>query len=186
MKKVILFDTFSFVGYGLCCRMIEKEIHVIGVDTIPEENSLEEDKMLRIGRNAFFEFKEYPIAMMNQNLFMQTDAVIYPWYNPNSLERNKKNEEKLQSVIEFCSESKTKLILVSAHSLNRTIDLDDELDENWYSKITIENSLCEHQKVRTKNIEFLFTFIHFSSTGLEDGINKKNEHKEWISQTFCD
>ncbi|MFS0824177.1 hypothetical protein [Bacillus sp. 1P02SD] len=188
MKKVILFDAFSFVGYGLCCRMIEKEIQVIGVDANPKENSPEEDKMLRIGRNAFFEFIEFPKAMGNENMFMQSDAVIYPWYNPKTSERNENKGENLQSVLEYCNDTKTKLVLISAHTLHRNSndDLEDELDDNWYSKINMDNSLCEHQKVRTKNIQFLFTFIDFSNKELEEAINKKNDHEEWIFQNFYD
>lgn len=186
VKKVILFDAFSFVGYGLCCRMIDKEIHVVGVDTNPIENGPKEDKMLRIGRNAFFEFMELPKAMVNQNKFVQTDAVIYPWYGPNHSDRIEEKGEILQSVLESCKDTKTKLILVSVNSLgrNKKADLVDELNETWYSKINIDNSLCEHRKVRTKNIECLFTFIDFSNKGLEEGINKKNEHEEWIFQNF--
>ncbi|MEH7235480.1 hypothetical protein [Bacillus sp. JJ1562] len=186
MKKVILFDAFSFVGYGLCCRMIDNEIHVFGVDAKPKEDSPEEDKMLRIGRNAFFEFIEYPKAMMNQEMFVQTDSVIYPWYSPNFSERNEEKRNTLQSVLEYCNDTNTKLILVSAHSLDRNTmdDLNDELNESWYSKINIDNSLCEHRKVRTKNIEFLFTFIDFSNKELEEGIKIKSDHEEWISQNF--
>ncbi|MEH7224849.1 hypothetical protein V7112_13660 [Bacillus sp. JJ1566] len=186
MKKVILFDAFSFVGYGLCCRMIDQEVQVVGVDAKPRDNSSEEDKMLRIGRNAFFEFIEYPKAMVDQSIFLQTDAVIYPWINPNSTERIEEKEVKLQSVLEYCNVTKTKLILVSAHSIERNTNcnLEDELDDSWYSKINIKNSLNEHQKVRTKNIEFLFTFIDFSIKELGEAINIKNDHEEWISQNF--
>ncbi len=186
VKKVILFDAFSFVGYGLCCRMMDKEIHVVGVDTNPMENSSEEDKMLRIGRNAFFEFIELPKAMSGQSMFAQTDAVIYPWYGPNSSDRIKEKGEMLQLVLEYCNHTKTKLVLVSAQSLDRNTkdDLDDELNDSWYSKINIDNSLFEHRKIRTTNIECLFTFIDFTNKELEEGIHKKNEHEEWISQNF--
>ncbi|MEH7388486.1 hypothetical protein V7147_24270 [Bacillus sp. JJ1521] len=186
MKNVILFDAFSFVGYGLCCRMIDKEIHVVGVDTNPKENTSEEDKMLRIGRNAFFEFMELPKAMANQTKFAQTDAVIYPWYGPNSSDRVEEKGEILQSVLKYCNEANTKLILVSAHSLdrNKKDEIDAELNESWYSKINIDNSLCEHRKVRTKNIEFLFTLIDFTNKEIAEGINIKNEHEEWIFQNF--
>lgn len=185
VKKVILFDAFSFVGYGLCCRMIDKEIHVIGVDANPKENSPEEEKMLRIGRNAFFEFIEFPKAI-NERMFIQSDAVIYPWYNINSSERNEEKKKSLQSVLEYCKETNTKLILISAHTLGRNTiaDLEDELDDSWYAKIHIDNSLCDHQKVRTKHIEFLFTFIDFSNKDLGEAIMKKNDHEEWIFQNF--
>ena len=186
VKKVILFDAFSFVGYGLCCRMLDKEIHVVGVDKNPKENSQEEDNMLRIGRNAFFEFVEQSKATVNHRLFNNTNAVIYPWNNPNTSERKQEKEEKLDLVLQYCSDAKAKLILVSAHSLERNPNDDfiDELDDRWYSKINIESSFFEHRKVRTKNIDFLFTFIDFSSKELEEGHNKKNDHKEWISQNF--
>lgn len=186
MKKVILFDAFSFVGYGLCCRMLDDEIHVIGVDLQPKENSLEEDKLLRIGRNAYFDFIEYQKEVLNQNIFNQSDAVIYPWFSSSDQTRNEEKEDRLHSVIKYCMASKTKLVLVSALKTNNDTknDLDYELDNGWYSKINIVNSLCEHRKLLTKNVEFLFTFINFSNKDLGEGIQIKNDHKEWILQNL--
>ncbi|WP_453990471.1 hypothetical protein [Bacillus nitroreducens] len=183
MKKVILFDAFSFVGYGLCCKMIDESIQVLAVDETPKENSPREDKMLRIGRNSYFEFVEYPKVLVNQKMFEQTDAVIYPWYDPVS---SKRNQELFHSVMNSCNDAKSKLILVSANCVNRdvTIDMESELDHNWYSKINFTDSLSEHRKIRTKNIDFLFTFIDFSNHELKEGIQKKNDHEEWISQNF--
>ncbi len=186
VKKVILFDAFSFVGYGLCSRMLDEEINVIGVDAEPMENSLEENKMLYVGRNAYFHFIENSKALLNQSLFEKTDAVIYPWFSSTQPSRNEEKEERLQSVFDYCNDSKTKLILVSVHDINRVAkdSLEDELDESWYSKIKLENSLWEHRKIRTKNIEFLFTFIDFSNKGLAECIQIKSVHKEYIHQNI--
>jgi hypothetical protein len=186
VKKVILFDAFSFVGYGLCSRMLDEEINVIGVDAEPMENSLEENKMLYVGRNAYFHFIENSKALLNQSLFEKTDAVIYPWFNSTHHNRNEEKEERLQSVFDYCNDSKTKLILISVHDINRIAkdSIEDELDESWYSKINLENSLWEHRKIRTKNIEFLFTFIDFSNKGLAECIQIKSVHKEYIHQNL--
>ncbi|WP_077617290.1 hypothetical protein [Bacillus sinesaloumensis] len=186
MKNVILFDALSFVGYGLCLKMVDEEILVWGIDKTPKENSLEEERMYRIGRNANFQFVEYPKSMLDQTMFKQVDAVIYPWLGPYSIERNKVKDEKLHSVISHCNETKTKLILVSSNLATNesSDDLAIALDEDWFSKIDIKNSLCDHQKIRTKNTEFLFTFIEFSNNNIIEGTRKKDEHLEWVSQNF--
>ncbi|WP_010283381.1 hypothetical protein [Bacillus timonensis] len=186
MKKVIVFDAFSFVGYELCCRMLDEEIHVTGVAPQPNEDSTEEDKLLRIGRNAFFHFIEFHNGILNPNILKQSDAVIYPWLSSPLLNRNEEKENLLQSVIDYCIDTKTKLVLVSVHMTNNDPknEMEYELDEKWYAKINIENSLSEHRKVLTKNVEFLFTFIDFSNKELEEGIQIKNDHKEWILQNI--
>ncbi len=166
--------------------MLEEEINVIGVDAEPMENSPEENKMLYVGRNAYFLFIENSKAILNQSLIDKTDAVIYPWFSTTHPYRNEEIEERLQSVFDYCNDSKTKLILVSAHNINRVAknSFEEELDESWYSKINLENSLWEHRKIRTKNIEFLFTFIDFSNKSLAEGIQIKNDHKEYIHQNL--
>ena len=142
--------------------------------------------MLYVGRNAYFHFIEYSKALINQSLFEETDAVLYPWFSSIHQNRNEEKEQGLQLVVDYCIETKTKLILVSAQCVNRGANnsLDDELDDSWYSRFNLENSMYEHRKIRTKNVEFLFTFIDFSNKSLEEGIQKKNEHKEYIYQNL--
>ena len=186
VKKVILFDAFSFVGYGLCCKMLDEEINVIGIDAEPMENSPEEKKLLFIGRNAYFRFFENSKASLNQSLFNKTDAVIYPWCSSTHPNQNEEKEERLQSIFDYCNDSKTKLILVSAHEINRVeIDsLADELDDSWYSKVNINDSLWEHRKIRTKNVNFLFTFIDFANKSFTECIRIMNDHREFFYQNI--
>ncbi len=183
VKKVILFDAFSFVGYGLCANMIENEIHVVGIDAMPKEGSPEEDKMLRIGRNANFEFREYNPKLFNLGFLEKSDAVIYPWFRPAHITQKEEDKDMI-TILRYCNNTKTKFVLASAYVKNNCDmqHLECELDEHWYTRINMDNNLIEHRKIRTKNIEFLFSFIDFSTTNFKEGINKMNEHEEWISQ----
>ncbi|MFT4412518.1 hypothetical protein ACLM5H_01535 [Fredinandcohnia humi] len=190
MKKAIIFGAFSLAGYGLCCQLLEDEVHVIGIDNIPKENSSEEERMLWIGRNALFHLVEPSPELYSTSsiVFKSADVVYYPWFGPNRLHDRGNNEHlEVTTVMEFCSNERLKLILVSSQKVANKNNLSFSADEDtvqMYKKVDLENSLDTHRMIRTQNIELLFTFIDFSNGNLEEGVTKLLEHKEWVSRKF--
>ncbi|WP_417897325.1 hypothetical protein ABN702_13310 [Bacillus haimaensis] len=57
MKNAIVAGATSFVGFSLCQKLIRREVEVYGVELHEKKFDLEEDKLMEIGRNAFFQFQ---------------------------------------------------------------------------------------------------------------------------------
>ncbi|MFS0864247.1 hypothetical protein [Fredinandcohnia sp. 179-A 10B2 NHS] len=177
MKKAIIYGAFSFVGYQLCRHMLNQEIEVVGIDFEPREGSPEENNMLRIGRNAYFTFVNYDTNLLRDGQLQvdDTDLFVYSWIG---CYENK--DEEIRELLEHCSRNNSKFILVSTHKCS--FGNEDELDEQWYNKLNIKNSFMEHRLMKEPKGTFLFTFINFSGTSVQEGLDKVYEHKEWLTK----
>ncbi|WP_169891186.1 NAD-dependent epimerase/dehydratase family protein [Litchfieldia alkalitelluris] len=115
MKSSIVIGALEFVGYGLCCQLIEDEIKVYAVDQIPKEESLKEEKLNLVGRNAYWQFVDSS-THVNYDDFNEIDVVFY-----SALELNGDKDQfsykikELDKVIKFCQRSGSRLILLSNH-----------------------------------------------------------------------
>ena len=56
MCSAIVVGATSFIGFQLCQTLISKEYDVLAVDPIKERTESEEEKLMEIGRNAFFQY----------------------------------------------------------------------------------------------------------------------------------
>ncbi|MGM0836858.1 MAG: hypothetical protein ACQEV7_11930 [Bacillota bacterium] len=57
MKNAIVAGATSFVGFSLCQKLIRGEVEVYGMELQEKKFDLEEDKLMEIGRNAFFHYQ---------------------------------------------------------------------------------------------------------------------------------
>ncbi|MFD2443178.1 hypothetical protein ACFSO7_04185 [Bacillus sp. CGMCC 1.16607] len=55
MEKAIVFETYSFLGFGICKRLLEDGVQVLGLQLFNDD--FLDEKKLMIGRNANFEEK---------------------------------------------------------------------------------------------------------------------------------
>jgi UDP-glucose 4-epimerase len=121
MKQAIVIGALGFVGYRLCCRLLDKDVRVIGVDFSPKEESVEEEKLFQIGRNADFTFINLDI----ENLWISSDLVkcnnvfyslVDPTCSIETSEMDKQREitkKQIVKVIEFCKKNNSRFILIS-------------------------------------------------------------------------
>ena len=58
MEKAIVIGALGYTGYGLCCRLLDNDVIVYAIDFKPQTESLEEEKLLQVGRNANFIFTD--------------------------------------------------------------------------------------------------------------------------------
>ncbi|MGY3717576.1 hypothetical protein ACWE42_18860 [Sutcliffiella cohnii] len=56
MSSAIVVGATSLIGFQLCQTLISKEYDVLAVDPIKERTESEEEKLMEIGRNAFFQY----------------------------------------------------------------------------------------------------------------------------------
>ena len=137
MENAIVIGAFNFVGFKLCCRLLEEGIVVYGVDT-PEsrEDEFVEEKQLQIGRNANFSWQEVSECVFFDNKGSNCyDTVYYCLFDP-SINMFSKGIDKcmnqttklLKEVIQYCNEYKIKLVLLSTIEVlgNQTVEMNDD------------------------------------------------------------
>lgn len=57
MKNAIVTGATGFVGFSLCQKLIRGEVEVFGLELQEKKFDQEEDKLMEIGRNAFFHYQ---------------------------------------------------------------------------------------------------------------------------------
>ncbi len=58
MRNVMVVGATNFIGFALCKQLIKKEVQVVGIAFTKSPNDQAEEKLMEIGRNAFFHFQE--------------------------------------------------------------------------------------------------------------------------------
>ncbi|MBD8067548.1 NAD(P)-dependent oxidoreductase [Bacillus sp. PS06] len=122
MKKAVVIGALGFVGYGLCCRLLDEGVFVYAVDLYPKENSQKEEKMLRIGRNSNFQFIDIQEEDRYNHISTETDVSFISLLEMN--DTAKEGQEELGNVIQFCERSGSKLVILTSHQIknNKLID----------------------------------------------------------------
>ncbi|MFC4320668.1 NAD-dependent epimerase/dehydratase family protein [Litchfieldia salsa] len=126
MKKAVVIGALGFVGYGLCCRLLDEGVLIEAMDLPPCDNSLEEEKILQIGRNANFRFIDMNIEDRYEQLSSDTDVIFFSLLDLNdnvegsdALQRKVATEAELVKAIQACGQSeKSKIVIISSTELN--------------------------------------------------------------------
>ncbi|MBU8908312.1 NAD-dependent epimerase/dehydratase family protein [Desertibacillus haloalkaliphilus] len=79
MKRVVVTGALGFIGFHLCSRLLEKGIEVYAIDSMIDKKTkhLQEEKWLRIGRNANFHFFDKQIGELNLRRLLKKADVIF-------------------------------------------------------------------------------------------------------------
>lgn len=110
MKNAIVAGATSFVGFSLCKKLIRREVEVYGMELQEKKFDLEEDKLMEIGRNAFFHFQG-KVDKGNFNGGEKFDAAYFVLETEELYER-----EYLERFI-YLSNLSRKVYLVAPHNL---------------------------------------------------------------------
>jgi len=119
MKQVLIIGTLGFVGYSLCSRLLEDGVTVIGLDHKPYENTIHEEKLLGISRNANFTFIPLKQEMLLKRDLENSmvDVVFYCLPisdNDGNIERNNDMEKLLELAIDQSLLNKCKFVIVAS------------------------------------------------------------------------
>ncbi|MCH1625879.1 hypothetical protein [Fredinandcohnia quinoae] len=173
MKQAMIIGAFTFVGHGICCRLLDEDIYVIGVDLSPDKDSMEEEKMFRIGRNANFIFEDLSDFSSDNFSFCNIDVVLYAMDDICDRSSN-----ILNKTIEFCYSNKIRLVLVSSHTNHMQ---QSEFDLKWCEEL---NLTLSKQVIHYKEAHFFTSLIDFTTTNLQTGHRKVEEYREWVNTYF--
>lgn len=173
MREAIIIGVFTFVGHGLCCHLLEEDTHVIGIDLFPAEDSLEEEKMFRIGRNANFQFEELSNFPSSNSLFGTTDIVIYALD-----ELSNRNEDIITNTLELCYANRKRLILLSLAANPEPLNT---FDAKWCEELDLT---LNKQIIKYNGIHFFSLLIDFSSIDIHTAGLKVDEFVDWVKTYF--
>lgn len=130
--RVLLVGGLGSIGYTLCSQLIEEEIDVFALDNISNDDDDKEEKLLQIGRNAFFQFS--PLDTDYRVEKEKFDVIIYCLYDPidrqghPNMMNNIELEKHLKNALEYCLDYGSKFILISGstESSNQYSETDNE------------------------------------------------------------
>ncbi|MCA1031048.1 NAD(P)-dependent oxidoreductase [Bacillus timonensis] len=136
MNKATIIGGLDFIGYSICTRLLEEGFTVYALDLEPKEGSLEEEKLLRIGRNANFHFSERDSTLSSLKTYPACDLLFYIGVAPFAEVRNRSVYDRyvdhmktsLKEVCDYCNKHQTKLILLS--TLNVFNEKQEEINED--------------------------------------------------------
>jgi len=141
MKQVLIIGTLGFVGYSLCCRLLEDDITVFGLDYKPCEGTIEEEKLLEIGRNSNFTFIPITDELFQERKLenIQEDFVFY------SLPRNRRDSnitrhKEIENLLEIATQksllNNSKLIIFKSLAVGEDRVLETQLLSSFEEKLT--------------------------------------------------
>lgn len=110
MKSAIVTGATGFVGFSLCQKLIRGEVEVYGMELQEKKFDQEEDKLMEIGRNAFFHYQG-KIEKHHLNSGEKFDAAYF------CLEAEELNEKKYLERLTYLSNLSRKVFLVAPHKL---------------------------------------------------------------------
>lgn len=161
MKNAIVIGALGFIGYQLCCRLLEEEVNVYGMDHCPSEDSLNEEKMMLIGRNAHFQFIDIKdIQRLEQQNLTGIDVVIFSLFDPNEvISKENYHQTKtdvraaFEKIVSYCEEKKVKLVLLSSSQLEQYEKIEEkEALLNLDLLLSLETCVQTHDKTE---LEFM-------------------------------
>ena len=136
MKKAIVIGALGYVGYGLCCRLLDDDVIVYAIDSIPKAESLEEEKLLQVGRNANLIFTDLNDCIFEDENMTDIDAVFYTLIDPNFRIKEEdiialktQNRNMLEKAIDHCDQKRCKFILLSTTCIESGASQEDKLRE---------------------------------------------------------
>lgn len=110
MKNAVVAGATSFVGFSLCHKLIRREVEVYGMELQEKKFDLEEDKLMEIGRNAFFHYQG-KVDEGHLNDGEKFDAAYF------CLEAEELSERDYLERFTYLSTLSRKVFLVSPHNL---------------------------------------------------------------------
>lgn len=176
MKQAVVIGALSNIGYSLCCGMLDEAYQVIALDDLPNENSQEEDNLLRVGRNAYFQFKELTKETLTNQKDENYEMVLYV--------SQKENLRKISEIdiIKFCYNNASRLILISKlHHKDDTNEKTKEIDSFQKIKPLIEKK--ENTLNQENKLNLYITVIDFPSVNIEEGLKMITVHNQNHQET---
>ncbi|MBE4909352.1 NAD-dependent epimerase/dehydratase family protein [Bacillus luteolus] len=115
--RVLLVGGLGLIGYSLCCQLIEEEIDVFALDNVSNEHNDKEERLLQIGRNAFFQYSSLETDYRTKK--EKFDVIIYCLYDPidrqdnMNMGNNIELEKHLKNALDYSRDYGSKFMLVS-------------------------------------------------------------------------
>ncbi|KOO50284.1 NAD-dependent epimerase/dehydratase family protein [Priestia koreensis] len=123
MENVVIYGVNRFVGFQLCCYYLEQGVNVVGY-THPaheEEDTLQEEMLLYLGRNANFSCEEMSGNLDVTHIHEQTLAVFFCFFDGGDFYHRSLVKTRIRDVhqwlmraLNHCVEKGTKTIFVSS------------------------------------------------------------------------
>lgn len=171
--RVLVVGGLGFIGYTLSCQLIEEEIDVFVLDNISNEHKYKEEKLLQIGRNAFFRFNSLDTDYRTNE---EIDVIVYCLFDPTDRQRSsnmenciEQTEKHLKNALNYCHEYGSKFILISSNE-----GFDDHFTEKEEETKPISDNdrdlyLIQEQLVLNsfKDKDEQFIILRFNSANIE-------------------
>ncbi len=131
--RVLLVGGLGSIGYNLCRQLIEEEIDVLALDDIiSNDHDNKEEKLLQIGRNAFFQFSSLDTDYRVEK--EKFEVIIYCLNDPIDRQGNPNMmndielEKHLKNALGYCRDYESKFILISSstESSNQFAETENE------------------------------------------------------------
>ncbi|QOR67557.1 NAD(P)-dependent oxidoreductase [Cytobacillus suaedae] len=177
--RVLLVGGLGSIGYTLCSQLIEEEIEVFALDNISNDHDEKEEKLLQIGRNAFFQYSsldtDYRVEKEKFNV------IIYCLYDPIDRQGNlnmendmELMEKHLKNALEYCNEYGSKFILISGstESENQFSETDNEKKsscDNGDEKLYFIQEQLVTEAFKDKDEQFSIVRLNFDDIERENG-----------------
>jgi nucleoside-diphosphate-sugar epimerase len=134
MKNAIVAGATSFVGFSLCQKLIRREVEVYGMELLEKKFEPEEDKLMEIGRNAFFHFQgKMDIGLFNGG--EKYDAVYF------CLEAEELYEREYLERFTYLSNQSSKVFLVAPRNFAERGNLLQKQLEDLQTTLVIHPAL---------------------------------------------
>ena len=131
MKNALVTGATNFVGFSLCQRLIRREVEVWGLEFQERKFELEEDKLMEIGRNAFFHYQDKVdggLANDSENF----DAAFF------CLDAEVLNDKGNLTIFSDLSRRSERVFLIAPHSLAKQATLlQKHLEEELHTTLVI-------------------------------------------------
>ncbi|MDF0728601.1 NAD(P)-dependent oxidoreductase [Cytobacillus sp. S13-E01] len=165
MCNKIVVGGLGFLGFSLCCHFIEEEVNILAFDDMADDEEVKEEKLLRIGRNAFFQYRDiqdFRSLMKEENC----DTVFYSLfdsakdrYSPDIDACIGKTRQLLNDVISFCRMNGSKLILVSTYDVfgNEQFVVDEDtkpVPDSDNGKLHVEEEKLVRETLAEESIQY--------------------------------
>jgi hypothetical protein len=111
--KIVIFNVFEERAFNFCLSLLDKGFEVIAIDnhSIDMFSEVDEDKWLKIGRNANFYYEQRKEIIERLNCEKNLNREFYYFIKEDEIRSNQQDE--IRSIISFCHNNNYKLNLVT-------------------------------------------------------------------------
>lgn len=153
MKNAMVVGATSFVGFSLCKKLIHREVEVYGVELSTNKAAHDEDKLMEIGRNAYFRYQ----GLFNRESLEAAGKFDAAYF---CLETEEMFKREYQEVIAFMSEQSGKVFLVTPRIFAETCTILQKLLKHPNSTLVVHPALFgpwqpQEEPIQRKIIEEL-------------------------------